>query len=123
MDIEDIKSIKMKYQEVIEKSFSNNSNGKNNPIVFFKSKNNRNKNVWINKEKENVVAMKKDEILPFTDKNWDALRTLLRELTNIKIALMTSSADIERVFKSPLSHLRINVINLFEDILFLNIIC
>jgi len=99
----------MKYQEVIEKSFANTANGKNTPIVFFKSKNNRNKNVWINKEKENLVALKKDEILPFTDKNWEALRTLLRELTNIKIALMTSSADIEKVFKSPLLHLRINV--------------
>lgn len=107
----------MKYQEVIEKTLSTNANGNSAPIVFFKSKVNRNlnrkcdsKNVLFNKEKENVLLMKKDEILPFTDKNWDALRTLLRELTNIKIALMTSSADIEKVFKSPLSHLRINVI-------------
>jgi hypothetical protein len=106
----------MKYQEVIEKSLSNNANGNNVPIVFFKSKYNRNtyrkydtKNVLFNKEKEVVLSMRRDEILPFTDKNLDALGTLLRELTNIKIALMTSSADIEKVFKSPLSNLRINV--------------
>lgn len=106
----------MKYQQVIEKSLSNNANGNNVPIVFFKSKNNRNtyrkydsKNILFNKEKEVVLSMKKEEILPFSDKNFDALLTLLRELTNIKIALMTSSADIEKVFKLPLSNLRINV--------------
>jgi len=114
MDIEDIKSIKMKYQEVIEKSLAKNSNGNSAPIVFFKPKTFRritSKNYLLYKEKENVLIMHKDEILPFTDKNWDALRTLLRELTNIKIALITSSAEIEKVFKSPLSHLRINVKN------------
>ncbi len=109
----------MKYQEIIEMNLCNK--GKNAPIVFFKSKiNSKNstrkcdtKNILYNKEKEYIINLKKEEILPFTERNLDALKTLLRELMNIKNALMTSSDDIEKVFKTPLSHLKINVICFF----------
>lgn len=106
----------MKYQEEIDKNLSNNANGHNNPVLILKSKCNKGiysksdtKRILYNQEKENFINSKKDEILPFTERNFDAMRTLLRELKNIKIALINSSDDIERVFKVPLSHLKINV--------------
>jgi hypothetical protein len=40
---------------------------------------------------------------------WNVMSILLLELTNIKNALISSSPDVERVFKYPLSHLKLNV--------------
>jgi len=116
----------MRYQEIIEKNLCNNTNGNNIPVVFFKSKINKNsyrkydsKNILLNKEKENILNIKKEFILPFTEKTWETLHTLLRELTNIKIALISSSSDIEKIFKIPLSNLKINVkINIINFFLF-----
>lgn len=41
-------------------------------------------------------------------------KILLSELRNIKISLIKSSIDIERVFRMPLSHLKLNVRGLLK---------
>ena len=67
----------------------------------------------INREK--LFIIKKEQTLQFSDAMWNIMSILLLELTNIKNALISSSSDIEKVFKYPLSHLKLNVIllNLF----------
>jgi len=112
----------MKYQEILEINLPNsNSNEKTVPVVFFKPKNifkninskSESKKALFNREKEDIININKNKILQFTEKNWFALRKVLSELTKIKMALMTSSVEIEKIFETPLSYLRINV-NFFK---------
>lgn len=96
---------------MIDKAFSANninstSTSNSNPLVFFQSKNvSKNANKKLNQNGLN----KKEQILQFNEETINIMSILLMELTNIKNALINSSADIERVFKLPLSHLKINV--------------
>ena len=59
--------------------------------------------------REKLYIIKKEQTLQFSDAMWSVMSILLLELTNIKNALFSSSEDIEKVFKYPLSHLKINV--------------
>ncbi len=59
--------------------------------------------------REKLFIIKKEQTLQFSETMWNVMSILLLELTNIKNALFSSSADIEKVFKYPLSHLKLNV--------------
>jgi len=59
--------------------------------------------------REKLYIIKKEQTLQFSDAMWNVMSILLLELTNIKNALISSSPDIEKVFKYPLSHLKLNV--------------
>jgi hypothetical protein len=65
---------------------------------------------YSNNNREKLCIIKKEQILQFSDTMWNVMSILLLELTNIKNALISSSLDIEKVFKYPLSHLKLNVI-------------
>ena len=61
-------------------------------------------------DKDMVLNSKRDKILQYSEEMLDDIYNLFSELKNIQNALINSSADIEKVFRMPLLHLKINVI-------------
>jgi hypothetical protein len=53
----------------------------------------------------------KNSRIEFNEPDKSVTKILLLELRNIKKSLIESSKDIEKVFKLPLSHVKINVKN------------
>ena len=90
--------LKIKYHEN-EDSLGTKDTKNSKKIEIKHSQNNR----------EKLFIIKKEQTLQFSDAMWNIMSILLLELTNIKNALISSSSDIEKVFKYPLSHLKLNV--------------
>jgi hypothetical protein len=85
------------------------SNQKDPPLQTFT--NNSTSNTSPN-SKQNGIKHKPKSTIEFNEPDKSVTKILLLELRNIKKSLIESSRDIEKVFKLPLSHVKINVIKI-----------
>lgn len=95
-----------------------NSNLKNSEAQNYIQKNNQKDTPLTNtgtsntspNSKQNGNKSKSKSTIEFNEPDKSVTKILLLELRNIKKSLIESSRDIEKVFKLPLSHVKINVI-------------
>jgi hypothetical protein len=81
----------------------------------FLNDENGKKNIYCNYSTQCSKNVVHDNDLRFNESDRSVTKIILTELKKIKKLLIDSSRDIEKVFKQPLSYLKLNVFKIFNN--------